>query len=50
MTPAVTAQRLAGQVIMWLAAYRHEALVMALGALVIALAWLTRVGVAARSR
>ena len=44
MTPAVTAQRLTGQVVMWLAAWRHEPLTIALGLLVIVLAWLSGLG------
>ena len=44
MTPAVTAQRMAGQIVMWLAAYQHAAVVMGLGALVIVLAWLSGLG------
>jgi hypothetical protein len=41
MTPAVMAQRMAGQIIMWLAAWQHAPVVMAMGALVIVLAWLS---------
>jgi hypothetical protein len=49
MTPAVMAERMAGQVVMWLAAYRHDAATMALGAIVIVLAWLAGVGRVTRS-
>jgi hypothetical protein len=41
MTPAVMAQRMTGQVVMWLAAYHQDPLGIALGALVIVLAWLS---------
>jgi hypothetical protein len=44
MTPAVVAQRLAGQVVMWLGAYRHDVVLVSLGVLVIALAWLSGLG------
>ncbi len=44
MTPAVMAQRFAGQIVMWIGAYRHSPALLALGAVVIVLAWLSRVG------
>jgi hypothetical protein len=40
MTRAVEAQRFAGQAVAWLGAWQHQPILIALGALVIVLAWL----------
>jgi hypothetical protein len=44
MTPAVTAQRMAGQIVMWYGAYMHEAVLLVLGPIVVVLAWLSGLG------
>jgi hypothetical protein len=44
MAPAVIAERMAGQIVMWLGAHRHEPAQIALGGLVIVLAWLSGLG------
>jgi hypothetical protein len=44
MTPAVIAQRMAGQIVMWFGAYQHEVSQVVLGFLVIVLAWLSGLG------
>jgi hypothetical protein len=50
MTPAVTAQRMAGQVVMWYGAYKHETVLIVLGSLVVVLAWLSGIGRASSQR
>ena len=44
MTHVVEAQRMTGQVVMWVGAWQHSGLVIALGALVVVLAWLGGLG------
>jgi hypothetical protein len=44
MTHVVEAQRMTGQVVMWVGAWQHSPLVIALGALVVVLAWLGGLG------
>jgi hypothetical protein len=44
MTHVVEAQRMTGQVVMWVGAWQQSALVIALGALVVVLAWLGGLG------
>jgi len=44
MTRAVEAQRFAGQAVAWLGAWQHQPVLIALGALIILLAWLGGAG------